>query len=373
MENKGKGGRPMGGSKSEQSRLKSSSPIQIDTSVKPERIKNDQPNTKYRCTCCGKEYNTQKGNFPVSKSFLYEGNNGYIHICKHCVEKLYQQLVGFYSGNEEHALEHCCRLFDWYYNSDIVAMTKNISQGRSKVLVYPSKMNVNQAKGTTYLDTLKDRHSNKIMTMSDITPDEMADGEETSGASRVSKEAIMFFGFGYTDEEYDFLLNQYTDWTTRYDCKTKAQEELFKSLCIAQLTIQKAQLRGSTKEVTDAMKAFQDLLGTSNLKPSQTNDNALADQNTFGTLIKKWETERPIGEPDEEWKDVDEIERYISTFFLGHLCNLVHVKNDYEELYREEMAKYTVTPPEYEEDDLGETSLLDKFSDKVTKDGDDSS
>lgn len=70
MENKGKGGRPMGGSKSEQSRLKSSSPIQIDTSVKPERIKNDQPNTKYRCTCCGKEYNTQKGNFPVSKSFL---------------------------------------------------------------------------------------------------------------------------------------------------------------------------------------------------------------------------------------------------------------------------------------------------------------
>ena len=109
------------------------------------------------------------------------------------------------------------------------------------------------------------------------------------------------------------------------------------------------------------------------MKPSQTNDNALADQNTFGTLIKKWETERPIGEPDEEWKDVDEIERYISTFFLGHLCNLVHVKNDYEELYREEMAKYTVTPPEYEEDDLGETSLLDKFSDKVTKDGDDNS
>ncbi len=363
MGNKGTGGRPSGS--------KAVSPIQIDPSVKPTRIKQDPSNMKYICTCCGKEYPTQKGNFPVSNSMLYAGNNGYISICKPCVEKLYQQLIGFYSGNEEHAIEHCCRLFDWYYSDDVVSMTKNISRDRSKISVYPSKMNLRNVEGTTYLDTVKEQHGNKILKFSDIA-EPAEEGEESDGirAPLATKETIMFFGFGYTDEDYDFLLNQYTDWTTRYECKTKAQEELFKNLCIAQLTLQKAQLRGSTKEVTDTMKTFQELLGTANLKPSQTNDNALADQNTFGTLIKKWENERPIGEADEEWKDVDGINHYINTYFLGHLCNLVHVENDYEAEYREELAKYTAKPPEYSSDEISETSILDKFSTKKKQDDD---
>lgn len=367
MEKQGRG-RPVGGNKLEYAKLSSSSAIKIDPAVKIKKIEQDPDGIKYKCSCCGKEYTAQKGNFPVTNSMLYEGNNGYLTICKSCVEKYYQQLVGVYSGNEEHALEHCCRLFDWFYSNDVVAMTKNISQGRSKVSVYPSKMNIKQVqdKGKTYLDTIRIKHQqdDKIMDVEDIiTPDETAE----SIGERASKDTIMFFGFGYNDEEYLFLEDQYADWTTRYECKTKAQEELFKSICIAQLTIQRAQRRGSTKEVTDAMKTFQDLLGTANLKPSQTNDNALADQNTFGTLIKKWETERPIAEADEEWKDVDGINKYINTFFLGHLCNLVHVENDYEEQYREEMAKYTVTPPVYEEDEMGETALLDKFSNKGNK------
>ncbi len=344
----------------------STSQIKIDQSVKIKKIEQTPAGGKFKCSCCGKEYTSQKGNFPVSNSVLFEGNNGFLTICRSCVEKYYQQLIGVYSGNEEHALEHCCRLFDWYYSDDAVAMTKNISQGRSKVSVYPSKMNMVQIrdKGTTYLDTVRDKHGNKIMDANDIaTPDEMADGAGT----KAPIETIMFFGFGYSDQEYIYLGDQYGDWTTRYECKTKAQEELFKSICIAQLNVQRAQSRGSTKEVNEAMKTFQDLLGTANLKPSQTNDNALADQNTFGTLIKKWETERPISQPDEDWKDVDGISKYIDTYFLGHLCNLVHVENDYEEQYREEMAKHTVTPPEYEEDEMGETSLLDKFSNKGNK------
>jgi hypothetical protein len=113
------------------------------------------------------------------------------------------------------------------------------------------------------------------------------------------------------------------------------------------------------------MKMFNDLLGAANLKPSQNSDNALIDQNTFGTLIRRIENERPICEPLEEWKDVDGIERYIDTYFLGHLCNLVHVKNDNSEKYLREMEKNTVTPPVYEGDlDTGANSILDKYSDK---------
>ena len=58
----------------------------------------------------------------------------------------------------------------------------------------------------------------------------------------------------------------------------------------------------------------------------------------------------------------------IDTYFLGHLSKLVHVKNDNADKYEAEIAKYSVQPPVYEEDDdAGETSLLDKYSDKDTK------
>ena len=99
------------------------------------------------------------------------------------------------------------------------------------------------------------------------------------------------------------------------------------------------------------MKTFQDLLGSANLKPAQNNDNTLSDTNTFGTLIKKWEDEKPIPEPDAEWRDVDGIIRYISIYFLGHLCKMMHIKNSYSKMYEEEMAKYKVEKPEYEDDD----------------------
>lgn len=354
--------------KREAVRQKGARAVKVDSSVKLSRRDASQ-NEVYKCACCGKEYTTQKGNFLASKSILYKGNNGYITICRECAERYYLQLIGYYSGNEEHALERCCQLFDWYYHEDISAMVKGKVglNSASALAQYASKMNIANfaSKGTTYLDTVRDRaEREKTIDAEDVRQVEET-AEESANIDNVPVDTIKFFGYGYTSEEYEYLAEQYGDWCARYECKTKAQEELFKSLCVAQVNVQRAQKRGNTKEVNEAMKMFQDLLGAANIKPNQINDYALADQNTFGTLIKKWENERPISEPAEEWKDVDGIYKYVDTYFLGHLCNLVHVKNDREEAYRREMEKYTVKPPAYEEDEIGgETALLDKFSDK---------
>lgn len=341
--------------------------VNVNPDVKVKNIEPTNDKGRYKCTCCGKEYTTQKGHFPISNSVLYKGNNGFLPICRECVEKYYEQMVAFYSGNEEHAMEHCCHLFDWYYCTEAMAMTRTVPVGGRRIACYPSKMNMVQIqkKGTTYLDTVKDKHSNnKILTESDA----VNAAQEDDVTQAVSLDTIKFFGYGYSTEDYQFLEEQYADWTSRYECKTKAQEELYKSLCFAQLNMQQAQRRGDNKSVNEAFRTLQDLMGTANIKPNQTNNNALIDQNCFGTFIKKVEDERPIAKPDPEWEDVDNIENYIETFFLGHLCNLVHVKNDYEDKYRAEMAKYTVAPPTYEEDEAGETSLLDRYSNKGEKD-----
>lgn len=350
---------------SAQEKRKKTSVVRVDSSAKPKAIEASPPGMKYGCVCCGKKYTKQDGNFQVSYSPLFKGNNGYLPFCRTCVDQYYQQLVGYYSGNDKHALRRCCQLFDWFYSEDVIAMMDKSAPGKSRVLMYPSKMGMAQIqdRGTNYLDTVRIETTDKIMETEDLSPDEGRAKKVT-----VPKETVIFFGFGYNDEEYQYLEREYQSWTTRHECKTKAQEEIFKGLCIAQLTIRRAQQTGTSKELTDAMKTFQDLLGAANLKPSQTNDNALIEQNTFGTLIRRIENERPIREPLPEWRDVDDIERYISTYFLGHMSKLVHVKNDCSDMYEREMAKRTVTPPQYDGgDDAGATSLLDKYSDRGDK------
>lgn len=299
----------------------------------------------FYCSACQKHYKKQDSNFCKSQSPIFEGNNGFVHICKHCTDKYFSQLVDLFSGNEEKAMDRMCQLFDWYYSDKIFAATRKISADRSRVCAYPAKANLPQydAKGKTYINTIKDRETKTIDTFDDL------EEAKNSGEIKVSKKTIAFFGLGFAPEQYVFLQEQYSDWTARHECKTKTQEEIFKNLCIAQLNIQIAQQTNG--KVKEAMDTFQNLLGTANLKPCQTNDNTIADQNTFGTLIKKWENEKPISEPDPEWKDVDGIAKYISIYFLGHLCKMMNIKNSYARMYEEEMAKYKVDKPEYEGDD----------------------
>ena len=318
----------------------------IDKNVHVGRIMAEEERTEFYCCCCGKKYVRQKGNFPFSNSPLFAGNGSYVPICKNCIDKYFITLTDFFSGNEEKAVDRMCQICDWYYNDDILAATRKISADRSRIGAYPSKAQLpqNKAKGTTYLDTIKDRASVNINDLSDYE-----EAREDLAELKVRKKTISMFGMGYSTEQYKFLQEQFDDWIGRCECKTKAQEELFKNLCIAQLNIQIAQQTGG--KVKDAMDTFQSLLGSANLKPVQNNDNALADSQSFGTLIKKFEEEKPRPEPDPEWKDVDGIVKYITVYFLGHLCKMIGVKNSYARMYDEEMAKYRVEKPQYEGDD----------------------
>ena len=108
---------------------------------------------------------------------------------------------------------------------------------------------------------------------------------------------------------------------------------------------------------------MNDLMDSAKIKPKQKSDSALVDQNTFGTLIQKWENEEPIPEPKEEWKDVDGIKKYISVWFHGHLSKMFGLDNDNAREYEEEIAKYSVEPPRYkgEDDDQQDEDVLQKL------------
>lgn len=323
------------------------SPKKIDLTVdikiprSPDQF--DPKKHKYKCSCCGKGFSgQQKNNFQKSNSPLFQANDGFLPWCKDCTDRYLISLTAFYSNNEEHAIEHFCQQVDWVYDIEPLKCAREISSDRSRISHYAAKKNINVGNRKTYFDTLKYNYENKktdiIETLDDVKE-----------SKKAKLKTVKFFGTGFEDDDYVFLEDEYLDWTTRHECNTKAQEEVFKQICYAQLDILKAKRAGlPTKDLT---KTLQDLLATANLQPKQTKDNTLADQNTFGTLIRKWENERPIPEPDEEWKDVDGIAKYITVYFLGHLCKMMGIKNSYSRMYEAEMAKYKVEKPEYEDDD----------------------
>jgi hypothetical protein len=169
---------------------------------------------------------------------------------------------------------------------------------------------------------------------------------------KVDENTIKFFGAGFTDEDYEFLKEEYDDWVARHECKTKAQEEVFKRICFKQLEILKATQRGEdTKNLDDT---FQKLLDTAKLQPKQSSGDTMSDAQTFGTLIDKWENSRPLPEIDEELRDVDKIGLYIDIFFKGHLSKMMGLKNGLSNLYTNFMKKYTVEKPEYHDDENSE-------------------
>lgn len=320
--------------------------------------------TSFICCSCGAEYPVQDKNFLTSSSSLFAANNGYVPICKTCSEKYFAtELLPALDYDEKRAVEMMCGLFDWYFSEDALAMSKKTQESQgcgvlSSIYAGRRRLRNVACHGTTYLDTIRQRReaAMRITDMKEASGDSL---DPDANHAEVDPDTIHMFGLGYSPEEYAFLKEQYDDWTTRYECNTKAMEECMKALCVAQLNTRRAQQRGDTKGTTDAMKSFQDLLSTAKLSPRQSKEDKIGETETFGTLLKKWEDEKPIPEPSAEFADVDNMRNLVSTWFFGHLAKMFNIKNDLADLYEQEAAKYTVMPPVYDEEEQDAYSDID--------------
>ena len=320
--------------------------------------------TKYTCLYCDKEY--VETNFYRSYSRLFS-NIGKIPYCKQCIERFYQQYYEEYVNEgcltpEKTAIKRVCMLFDIYY-TDVVfnSVMNKIREGAiniSPMAQYMKTIQLAQYKDKSYDNTV----------LSEMKEEFVADTSNGVLVNRdVDQKTIDFFGSGFTDEDYKFLYKEYEDWTARHECKTKAQEEVFKDICFNRLQNLKALRKG--EETKDITAAFQKLLDSGKLQPKQNAGDTTADNQTFGTLIDKWENTRPLPEVDEELKDVDKIGWYIDVFFKGHLSKMMGLKNGLSNLYDKFIKKYTVKKPEYSDEENSEV-LFDAIFGNQSSDSD---
>ena len=328
---------------------------------------------KMRCESCNKVFKSDE--FYSSRSRLFR-STGRIPYCMTCLAAIYDEYVIKYTVMEHpsprrKAMERICMMTDKYYSdklfdSAMKEREKECYKNKPLVWCYMKQTNMYQYSEKDFDTTVQERYlfeteNGIVSTAGEIVSDKSDEELE------IIEEAKQVFGNGFSEDDYLFLYKEYTDWTTRHECNTKAQEEVFKQLCFAQLDIFKATRK---KENTkDLVATFQNLLGTANLQPKQNSKDAVSDAQTFGTLIDKWENTRPLPEIDEELKDVDKIGLYIDVFFRGHTARMLGVKNALSSLYDKFMKKYTVVKPEYKDDDDNEALFNAVFGSSI-EDGD---
>lgn len=306
---------------------------------------------KFYCTRCTRNYTKQKGNFPASQSPLYRENGGYLPVCRHCVEEMYQHYKTVL-GDEKSAIRRICMKFDIYWNDKVYNMLNKSSTTNSRVLSYISKSNLYQFVGKTFDDTL-DEENELMQRSANVALDEIVtdNNEEISIASEI----VEFWGAGFAPSFYIDLERRLKYWCGDADRYSMDVSEcaIIRQICMLEVTITRDTAAG--KSTDKSVNALNTLLGSANLKPVQKkkeeNLDAAAESTPFGVWIRKIENTRPIAEPDPQLKDVDGIAKYVSVWFLGHLCKMMKIENTYSRLYEEEMARLRVERPEYEGED----------------------
>ena len=304
-----------------------------------------------------------------SKSNFYKSSNndsGYFHLCKKCTLKAatdYNKKDGIYKDNREKTI-NVLRMMDLPFYDDLYTSLlqavkadvgeRTIETAWQKMIV--ALASLPQYKGKTFANSDFGSHT-------DFAED---DDEEIKEMIKLGRKR---FG-AYPPEDLYFLEKEYEDWVTRYPCDNKAQEELFKRVCFKQLEIDRA--TKANRETKDLDKSLQDLLSSLGIKPSQNNENGLTSQLSFDQLIEKWEEEKPIPEPEDEFKDIDRIGMLIDVFFRGHLAKMMGIKNGLSLLYEKFMDKFTVKKPQYDEGADAETLFNKIFGDSANMELNDS-
>lgn len=307
-----------------QENTKSSAKVNTDVKFEKTNYKEEEKR-KYYCSCCGKPYSKQKGNFLISYSPFYAGNNGYVTICNSCIEKYFYKLKDYFTGNEEKAIERFCQIFDWYYQDLAVAATRKISAGRNRVRAYPSKMCLPQTKdvGTTYLDTIRDKSNNKIESLSDLK--EMRDNGDTNISDTVAKRwGVDLFSI----DEYKMLEDHYKMLKKQNPNCDSNQEIFIKDLCYTKLK----QLEAIRDDKSDDFKKFTELyretFKQAGLKTVQETDDS--GDETLGVTLATISQYTPEEYYQDKtlYKDFDGIGDYFKRFVLRPLKNLMTGSTD---------------------------------------------
>ena len=324
-----------------------------------------------RCTSCGMETDAES-KFPYAESNLYLANGHRLPICMNCLNALYNIEERKFETHYE-TYRRICMMFDLYYSDKMADFAFRDSTEHTRMSMYCKKIHSPAYFGKTYSNTIIEDGGiilNQPSKDIEAIPEPEPEPIDPENDIEISQEIKDFWGFGMQNKQYHFLDVKYKSWLQKVDAANDpAYESILQNVCRVELQIQEAMAEGN--DISKLSREYNSLLGSLKLQPKQNDVKEMSDNMCFGNLIREWEENEPIPEPSEEFKDVDGIGHYIAVWFLGHLCKLMGVKGSYDKVfdeYKEEVAKYTISKPEYDEED--ESTKFKGLFNPIAKDGD---
>lgn len=272
--------------------------------------------SRKRCTACGEDKRPAI-DFYLSRSKLYKFNNGRMPVCKECLSKLFKELNAKYS-DEVKALYHLCMLFDIYFDRDLVEKSSaNNNFGDEDNLLKSYMKNVNSLNQYKFKDSM----SSDCIILDDNLLENKKEEVEINNKTlfEVTDKMEVRWGASLPIEDYMFLESKYKEFTDVYECRTPAQRLIFEQIAKCLLRGEKALKKDNDVAFEKMNNMVSKLMTDGNIKPIQEASVAEDDTATWGKWINLIEQERPIGEPCEQFKDVDKISTYITKWFTRQM------------------------------------------------------
>jgi hypothetical protein len=261
---------------------------------------------------------------------LFLDANGYMSVCKECINSLYNKIYTFEEHNLERSILKVCRVMNIKYSPEAIVSTQKqldtlLAKGKPETEntfgIYKTKLMMVQKTKFT------DRDINEDFTF--VEP------------SQEIKEAIAYdeiddqlyfetnWGKGLSPDDYQFLEQEYDKWRNP-EGNSQGEEVLIREICHQQNKIMKTRLEGGS--TSTLVKELQDLMKNSALTPALAR---VSDQgkivNTWGMITKMIEMENPAEHYDKKlYQDYFGLAKYCYNYITRPIMNFFQGTKNYE-------------------------------------------
>ena len=306
----------------------------IDVNVKIHIPRSPEPfdgrKHKFRCSCCGKGYAKQNGNFQKSNDVLFQSNEGYLPWCKACTDSYTTQMTALYCNNEEHSMKDFCQRAGWNYDINALVASMETYSGhrdRTRIAHYAAKKNINCDGRKTWVDTLKYNQIQKEYEV--ITTREQTKDEDV----KVKGSSVDRWGLGFNEMDYKNLDEHYFMLKKNNPNADNNQEIFIKSLCNINMLMVRALQSGDAKEYGTLVEQYAKTFKQAGLKTIQETDNSSEEVLGVTLAVISQYTPEEYYKDKKLYKDFDGLGEYIKRFITRPLRNLQHGTVDRDEEY----------------------------------------
>lgn len=266
-------------------------------------------------------------NFYENKSYYKDGYSPY---CKECCEKIFKNMLANNNNDIKLAIYYTCQLTDYPVVESVLDYMESILS-KSKMDNLTFSYYISLLYESEYYDKLKSFDKSNIL-LNDLKEVKQ---EKVIKKPNITKEYRNTWGLQDCIEDYEFLQNTYERYTKNVEFTNAEQEDLFKDLCQARLSLRKINdgtYKGeeTIEKVQNRVTKIMSVLNLDNYE--NTAPKTLSEQSLFekirlcndNDVIEVYQKKEMIP------KDVNRIKEYNERFVLRPLLNTLAGHRDFD-------------------------------------------